>query len=199
MNLLKKLNVTSLEIINLILSLFIFIFSYVTLNENLKYGGTSFLIASIVSILFMKFSQFKFKNFERNILQIHIHISIVFGTILNFYSYITDFDFYLHIIFGIVASVFSIPFIKYFLEKSNLKISNLSLTFVIFIMFCFSSTCGVIWEIYEFAVDNLFNLNTQNASLLDTMTDIIANTIGILISCAVYYFKNNKPKENLQN
>lgn len=195
MNLFKKLNFTLMEKINLILSLFIFIFSYVTLNEKLKYGGTSFLIASIISIIFVNFSPFKFKNFERNVLQIHINISIVFGTILNFYSYITEFDFYLHILFGIVASVLSIPFIKYFLEKSNLKISNISIPFIIFMIFCFSSTCGVIWEIYEFTVDNLFNLNTQNSSLLDTMTDIIANTIGILIFCTFYYFKKMKNNE----
>lgn len=119
----------------------------------------------------------------------------MFGTILNFYSYIYEFDFYLHIMFGIVCSALSIPFIKYFLEKSNLKISNLSLTFVIFIMFCFSSTCGTLWEIYEFSVDNLLNLSTQNGSLLDTMTDIIANTIGIISFCTFYYFKN-KSKNN---
>lgn len=183
-----------MEKMNLILSLFIFIFSYTNLNKNLKYGGISFLIAVIISIVFVNFSPFDFKNFERNILQIHINICILFGTTLNFYSYITNFDFYLHILFGIVASILSMPFIRYFLEKSNLKISNLSIHFIIFIMFCFSSTCGVIWEIYEFTVDNLFNLNTQNGSLLDTMTDIIANTIGILIFCTSYYLKkiNNK-------
>lgn len=192
MNILKKLNLTLMEKINLILSLFIFILSYTKLRENLRYGGVSFLIAVIISIIFIKFSPFEFKNFERNILQIHINICILFGTTLNFYLYIMEFDFYLHILFGIVASVMSIPFIKYFLKKSNLNISNLSVYSIIFIIFCFSSTCGVMWEIYEFTVDNLFNFNTQNGSLLDTMTDIIANTIGTLTFCTGYYLKNKK-------
>ena len=94
--------------------------------------------------------------------------------------------------FGLLGSVLAFPLIRFFFDKNNMKIKNVSPSFIIFIAFCFSSTCGLLWEIYEFSVDHLFNLSTQNNSLLDTMTDIIANTIGAIIYCSTYYLKNKK-------
>ncbi len=37
---------------------------------------------------------------------------------------------------------------------------------------------GVIWEIYEFCVDYLFGTDMQMGGNLDTMTDLIAETVG---------------------
>lgn len=193
MNSNKKFNLILFETINLVLSLVLFLSSFFILKQTkLMYGGGAFLLASILSILFVNLTPFIFEKIERNILQIHIFISIMLGTTLNFYAYINEFDFYLHILLGIVASVISIPILKYFLSKSNLSISKLSISLIIFIIFCFAESAGAIWEIYEFTVDQLFNLNTQNGSLLDTMTDIIANTIGSISFCIYYYLKNKK-------
>lgn len=54
------------------------------------------------------------------------------------------------------------------------------------VWFClfFSVAMAGVWEIYEFATDHLFGLNSQNGSLVDTMTDIICGTAGaILTTC----------------
>lgn len=183
---------TYFEILNFSLSIITLLFSLILSNKDLSYGGFSFLIASTFSILFIKFSPLEFRPFEINILHLHIFISIFLGTTLNFYAYIPQFDFYLHLIFGFVFSVISMPVLRYFLKNSNLNISDLSVFFTVFIIFCFASTCGVMWEIYEFTVDHLFKLNTQNNSLLDTMTDIIANTSGTITFCIYYFFKKRK-------
>lgn len=186
----KKL--TFFEITNFSLSIVTLLYSLISSNKKLIYGGFSLLIASILSILFIKICRLKFRSFEINILQFHIFISIFLGTTLNFYSFINQFDFYLHIIFGFVCCVLSIPVINYFIEKSDLDNNKISTGFMIFIIFCFSTTCGVVWELYEFTIDALFNLNTQNNSLLDTMTDIIANTTGVITFCLYYIFKKRK-------
>lgn len=166
--------------------------SIILSKQDLSYGGISLLIATVVSILFIKFSPFYFNKLEIFILQLHIFVSIFLGTTLHFYKILPNFDFYLHLLFGIVSSILTMPFLKYFIQKSNLGIKEFTLSFIIFIIFCFSTTCGAIWEIYEFSVDKLLNLNTQNNSLLDTMTDIIANTIGSIIFCIFYLFKNKE-------
>jgi hypothetical protein len=44
--------------------------------------------------------------------------------------------------------------------------------------FCTAMTVGVLWEIFEFAMDQTFGLNMQKSGLLDTMGDLIINTIG---------------------
>ena len=186
----KKFTLT--EIINLSLSIIILILAFFTPNKNLYYGGVSFLIAEILSILFVRVLPLPFTSFEVTILQFQIFISIFLGTTLNFYGLISEFDFLLHISFGVVASVLSIPFIKFFINKLNLDINKTQILFIIFIIFCFSTTCGTLWEIYEFSVDKLLRLNTQNNSLLDTMSDIIANTIGTLSFCIIYSYKHKK-------
>lgn len=186
----KKFTLT--EIINLSLSIIILILAFFTPNKNLYYGGVSFLIAEILSILFVRVLPLPFTSFEVTILQFQIFISIFLGTTLNFYGLISEFDFLLHISFGVVASVLSLPFIKFFINKLNLDINKTQILFIIFIIFCFSTTCGTLWEIYEFSVDKLLGLNTQNNSLLDTMSDIIANTIGTLSFCIIYSYKHKK-------
>lgn len=186
----KKFTLT--ETINLSLSIIILLLAFFTPNKNLYYGGGSFLIAEILSILFVRLLPIPFTSFEVTMLQIQIFISIFLGTTLNFYELISEFDFFLHISFGIVASVLSIPFIKFFTSKLNLDINKTHILFIIFIIFCFSTTCGTLWEIYEFSVDKLFRLNTQNNSLLDTMSDIIANAIGTIFFCIIYPYKHKK-------
>lgn len=188
----KDLKLTSFELINLILSIICIILSLILNNNNLIYGGKSLLIASIISILFIRIFNINFIKFEINILQFQIFISIFLGTTLNFYSILPNFDFYLHLFSGVMCSVISIPIIKHFCYKSNLDISNLKLGFIIFIMLGFAALCGVLWEIYEFSVDKILLLNTQNNSLLDTMTDIIANTVGSVIFCIIYFFKHKE-------
>lgn len=191
----QRLKLTSFEIINFILSLCTIILSFTFPKIDKIYGGSSLLLASILSMLFIRILPLEFKNLEINVLQAHIFISIFLGTTLNFYTIIPNFDFYLHLIFGFVCCILSMPFIRYFIKKSNLKINRINISFVLFIVFCFSMTCGALWEIYEFTVDTLFNLTTQNNSLLDTMSDIIANTLGA-ISFIILYAITQKKQDN---
>ena len=39
---------------------------------------------------------------------------------------------------------------------------------------------GVIWEIFEFSLDYVIGLNMQKSGLVDTMGDLIVNSIGSL-------------------
>lgn len=188
----KNFKLTSFELINLLLSIIILILSFISTNYDLSYGGKPLLIASIISIILIKICPINFNKFEINIIQFQIFLSIFLGTTLNFYSIIPEFDFYIHLFSGLMCSILSMPIIRYFCNKSNLKISNLKVGFIIFIIFGFSASCGMLWEIYEFSVDRLLLLSTQNNSLIDTMTDIIANTIGSIVFCIIYLFKHKE-------
>lgn len=188
----KNFKLTSFELINLLLSIIILILSFISTNYDLSYGGKPLLIASIISIILIKICPINFNKFEINIIQFQIFLSIFLGTTLNFYSIIPEFDFYIHLFSGLMCSILSMPIIRYFCNKSNLKISNLKVGFIIFIIFGFSASCGMLWEIYEFSVDRILLLSTQNNSLIDTMTDIIANTIGSIVFCIIYLFKHKE-------
>ena len=60
--------------------------------------------------------------------------------------------------------------------------------------FCFGVAAGAVWEIFEFVVDQLFNTNMQKNGLVDTMWDLIVDSIGALITSLVgyYYIKGKK-------
>lgn len=49
---------------------------------------------------------------------------------------------------------------------------------VAFFAFCFAVSVGVVWEIFEFAMDQLFRLNMQKSGLVDTMYDLIVDVVG---------------------
>lgn len=49
---------------------------------------------------------------------------------------------------------------------------------------CFAVTIGTMWEIFEFAMDQLFGFNMQKSGLMDTMGDLIVNTGGAVIGAA---------------
>ncbi|MBA3909278.1 MAG: hypothetical protein C0524_05190 [Rhodobacter sp.] len=44
--------------------------------------------------------------------------------------------------------------------------------------FCTAITVGALWEVIEFAMDQLFGLNMQKTGLDDTMGDLIVNAVG---------------------
>ncbi|MCV2870848.1 hypothetical protein OEZ71_00900 [Defluviimonas sp. WL0050] len=49
---------------------------------------------------------------------------------------------------------------------------------VAFVSFCFALSIGAMWEIFEFAMDQAFGLNMQKTGLVDTMWDLIVDTVG---------------------
>lgn len=53
--------------------------------------------------------------------------------------------------------------------------------------FCFAITIGAVWEVFEFAMDQMFGLTMQKSGLLDTMWDMIVNIIGAAIGAAAGY------------
>lgn len=59
---------------------------------------------------------------------------------------------------------------------------------VSFVAFCIAVTIGASWEIFEFAMDQTFDLNMQKSGLLDTMGDMIVNTIGASIGATAGFF-----------
>ena len=49
---------------------------------------------------------------------------------------------------------------------------------ITFISICFAIAIGVVWEIFEYFMDQSFGLNMQKSGLHDTMWDLIADLIG---------------------
>ena len=85
----------------------------------------------------------------------------------------------------------------------------MSPAFVALFTLCFALTLDVLWEIYEFTVDALFQTNMQKyaleggealagqAALQDTMGDLIVDFIGALGIAIAGYLSRTRGKGNL--
>ncbi len=59
---------------------------------------------------------------------------------------------------------------------------------VAFMSFSFAITIGAVCEIFEFAMDQIFRLNMQKTGLMDTMWDLIVDTIGAAVGAMAGFF-----------
>ena len=140
---------------------------------------------------------------------IFLFCAIYLGEVRNFYYRIPYWDVILHGFSAMMLGALGFTLVDYLngTEKLNLKLSPF---FVSFFAFCFSVTCGVIWEIYEFSADALLGTNMQKfmnakgevligrAALGDTMKDIIVDTLGTLTIVVIGYVTLRKRKEDTQ-
>lgn len=112
--------------------------------------------------------------------------AVVFGVMLNFYDYISWWDLLMHLFSGILLGVVG----KWILDKSMRK-ARISPVVIFFFVLGIACIGGVVWEMYEFSIDSLFNLDTQVSSITgvsDTMGDLITDFFGGLIASIYYGF-----------
>lgn len=65
---------------------------------------------------------------------------------------------------------------------------------IAFFSFTFAMAIGAVWEILEFAMDQIFGLNMQKSGLVDTMYDLIVDMIGATIgaTAGLFYLINRR-------
>ena len=110
----------------------------------------------------------------------------------------------LHFTSGIILGLIGFLFVYLLNEKGDANV-NLSPIFVVLFAYCFAVTMGVFWEIFEFSVDRLLGYNMQKFrlpgqdGLVDTMQDLIIDSIGALITSIIGWIYLKKGKDPLFN
>lgn len=121
------------------------------------------------------------------ILILFIFASLFLGEIRSYYTRFWWWDAVLHTSAGMVMGIlgFALVYILNRHEKINVVLSP---AFVALFSFCFAEAIGVVLEIFEFAMDSFFGMNMQKTGIVDTMWDLIVNTVGALIVSIAGYF-----------
>jgi len=129
---------------------------------------------------------------------VFLYAAIYLGEIRSFYYRLPHWDLILHGFSGLMLGALSFSVIRLLNDASTVRI-NLSPAFVAVFAFSFAVAMGVVWEVYEFLVDDLLGLNMQKFALesgraligrdalVDTMGDLIVDSIGASIMSAVGY------------
>jgi hypothetical protein len=115
---------------------------------------------------------------------IFLYFSLFLGELYYFYKIFWWWDILLHtgsaIVFGFIG--FSILYLMY----SKREVKARPLVIAIF-SFSFAIAIGVVWEIFEFFMDQSFKLNMQKSGLIDTMWDLIVDAIGAIASSSIAF------------
>ncbi|MGC9309392.1 MAG: hypothetical protein ACP5D2_01720 [Candidatus Nanoarchaeia archaeon] len=120
------------------------------------------------------------------IVLIFLYSYFYLGEYLDFFYRIWWWDILLHGIGLFLVGLFSF-YIVYALNRKKSIAVKLSAFFVALFAFCFALSIGVLWEIFEFLMDSLFNLNMQKSGLVDTMSDLIIGSFGAFIASVLGY------------
>jgi len=170
---------------------------------NLDISGTGMILSLIqcllaiaalnVPMLITKFTRIKLPDTLCILFYMFIICATVLGEMFSLYYTIPHWDSFLHLGSGIMAGMLGSILLVEFLKSKKCTVL-ISPMFVAIVAVCFALCVGVVWEIYEFAGDNLLGLNMQKclmqdgseligkAAVTDTMKDLIVDLIGALIA-----------------
>ncbi len=116
-------------------------------------------------------------------------VAFIFGTLFlgevgDFYERYWWWDILLHT--GSAVGFGLIGFIVMFILLKGDKLAAPPLTIAMFAC-CFAISIGAVWEIFEFSMDQLFGFTMQKSGLVDTMFDLIVDTLGAIVGSAAGY------------
>ncbi|MDD9952956.1 MAG: hypothetical protein OXR66_01310 [Candidatus Woesearchaeota archaeon] len=118
------------------------------------------------------------------IAMVFVYATLFLGDAHGYYTKFWWWDVVLHSASGLVFGLAGF-LIMYALWES--KKVTASAGIIALFSFCFSVAIGALWEITEFAIDYFFKANMQKSGLVDTMWDLIVDSISALIAALLGY------------
>ena len=142
-------------------------------------------VATLLSITFLPVVlgnrfQVKIPHEFESLAVVFVYLSLFLGEVQGFYVRYWWWDLVLHAGSGFLLGILGFLLVYVLNEKADVEI-HLNAKFIAFFAFMFALGVGALWETFEFAMDQLFGLNMQKSGLVDTMWDMIVNTVGAFI------------------
>lgn len=101
----------------------------------------------------------------------------ILGEIHGFYVIFPFWDTLLHTLNGFLAAAIGFSLVD-ILNKSEKLVFNLSPFFAVMVAFCFSMTIGVIWEIFEFSMDQIGGFDMQKDTVVQWISSVYLDPAG---------------------
>ncbi|MEX2468216.1 MAG: hypothetical protein WD396_00535 [Pseudohongiellaceae bacterium] len=111
---------------------------------------------------------------------VFVYMALFLGEIQGYYLRFWWWDVVLHIGSGLLLGILGFLLVYVLNAKKDIEL-ELHPKFIALFAFMFAMGMGALWEIFEFAMDQLFGMNMQKSGLVDTMWDLIVDGIGALI------------------
>ena len=111
---------------------------------------------------------------------VFIYASLFLGEVRGYYVRFWWWDGVLHAGSGFLLGILGFLLVYVLNERDDVDL-HMQPRFVALFAFMFAVGMGAIWEIFEFAMDQSFGLNMQKSGLVDTMWDLIIDTVGAMV------------------
>lgn len=112
-----------------------------------------------------------------SIILIFIFAAEILGEISEFYLIFPFWDTMLHTMNGFLAAAIGFSMVD-LLNRSDKVLFQLSPLFTAIVALCFSMTIGVVWEFFEFAMDQLGGFDMQKDTVIHTISSVALNSQG---------------------
>lgn len=111
------------------------------------------------------------------IILIFIFAAEILGEIREFYLIFPFWDTALHTLNGFLAAAIGFSLVD-LLNRSERTVFNLSPLFTAIVAFCFSMTIGVVWEFFEFGMDQLGGFDMQKDTVIHAIRSVTLDPAG---------------------
>lgn len=102
----------------------------------------------------------------------------ILGEINSFYTLIPGWDTMLHTLNGFLVAAVGFCLVDLF-NRSERMTFRLSPLFLSIVAFCFSMTVGVLWEFFEFTMDQILHTDMQKDFLVQNIYSVLLNPSGL--------------------
>lgn len=149
------------------------------LNRN--YENAFLCILTLLLLVIPSLLQITFKVELPTTLEIIILVFIfaaeILGEISEFYLVFPFWDTVLHTINGFLTAAIGFSLVD-LLNRDKRTVFNLSPLFAAIVAFCFSMTIGVVWEFFEFGMDQIVGYDMQKDTIIHTIRSVTLDPAG---------------------
>ena len=111
------------------------------------------------------------------IILLFIFAAEILGELNSFYVRVPNWDTMLHTLNGFLCAAIGFALVDLLNESERFSF-KLSPAYLALVAFCFSMTVGVIWEFFECTMDQLFFLDMQKDTVVNTIGSIMLDPTG---------------------
>ena len=160
---------------------------------NKNYENVFLCILTLLLLVIPSFVQVTMKIELPTTLEIIILVFIfaaeILGEIREFYIVFPFWDTVLHTLNGFLAAAIGFSLVD-LLNRSERMVFKLSPLFTAIVAFCFSMTIGVIWEFFEFGMDQLLGFDMQKDTVIHTIRSVMLDPAGGNNVASIHNIKN---------
>ena len=143
------------------------------LNKN--YEQVFFCILTLLLMIVPSFIQATFKISMPSTLEIILLLFIfsaeILGEMDHYYLKYEWWDTMLHTLSGFISAGIGFSLVNLLNDDDRLEF-DLSPLFLVIVAFCFSMTIGVIWEFFEFGIDQILQLDSQKDTIITSIHSV---------------------------